>query len=93
MKLVCRVKVTVTVANPEGELKAGMPADGAIQNMPLPIQGVTHLNPLRYFLVIIHGIFLKGVGIDILWPQLVGLALLGPTTLGVAALRCRKTLS
>lgn len=64
-----------------------------IANMPEPVQWLTYLNPLRYFLVIIRGVFLKGIGIDILWPQLVGLAVLGPATLGLASLRFRKTLS
>jgi len=36
---------------------------------------------------------LKGVGLDILWPQLAGLAVLGPATLTLASLRFRKTLS
>lgn len=35
------------------------------------------LNPLRYFLVIIRGIFLKGVGLEVLWPQFVALVVLG----------------
>lgn len=64
-----------------------------IANMPEPVQWLTYLNPLRYFLVIIRGVFLKGVGLDILWPQLVGLAVLGPATLTLASLRFRKTLS
>lgn len=48
-----------------------------IVNMPVIIQWLTLLNPLRYFLVIIRGIFLKGVGMDVLWPQFAGLFLLG----------------
>ncbi|HPS94880.1 MAG TPA: ABC transporter permease, partial [Deltaproteobacteria bacterium] len=35
------------------------------------------LNPLRFFLVIIRGIFLKGTGLHILWPQFLALAVLG----------------
>ena len=46
-----------------------------IENMPAVIQPVTYLIPLRYFLVILRGIFLKGVGLEILWPD--ALALLG----------------
>ena len=48
-----------------------------IVNMPIIIQWLTLLNPLRYFLVIIRGVFLKGVGLGILWPQFIGLFLLG----------------
>ena len=64
-----------------------------IANMPEPIQWLTYLNPLRYFLIIIRGVFLKGVGLDALWPQMVGLALLGPLTLLLASTRFRKTLA
>jgi ABC-2 type transport system permease protein len=46
-----------------------------IENMPAAIQAVTYLIPLRYFLVILRSIFLKGVGLETLWPQ--ALALLG----------------
>ena len=48
-----------------------------IVNMPVVIQWLTLLNPLRYFLVIIRGVFLKGVGMGVLWPQFTGLFLLG----------------
>jgi len=45
-----------------------------IENMPEVIQGITYVMPLRYFLVIIRGILLKGVGMAILWPQALALA-------------------
>ena len=48
-----------------------------IANMPQVIKLFTYINPLRYFLVIIRGIFLKGVGFDILWPQFLALAIIG----------------
>lgn len=48
-----------------------------IASMPQVVQWLTYLNPLRFFLVIIRGIFLKGVGIEILWPQCVALTILG----------------
>jgi len=41
----------------------------AIDNMPLPLRLLTYLVPARYFLVVTRGIFLKGVGSDVLWPQ------------------------
>lgn len=48
-----------------------------IANMPMVFQYLTYLSPLRYFLIIIRGILLKGSGIDILWPQALSLVLLG----------------
>ena len=64
-----------------------------ISNMPEPVRWVTLLNPLRHVLVIIRGIFLKGVGFDILWPQMLGLLLIGVTVLAIAISRFRKTLA
>ena len=48
-----------------------------IENMPQWIQYVTYAIPLRYFLVIVRGIFLKGVGVDVLWPQMAALLACG----------------
>lgn len=64
-----------------------------IANMPQVIQWLTYLNPLRYFLVIIRGIFLKGIGPEVLWPQMVALAVLGVLTLWLASKRFQKTLT
>ena len=64
-----------------------------IANMPVIIQWLTYLNPLRYFLVIIRGIFLKGVGLGILWPQLAALVVMGFITLRLATKRFHKTLA
>jgi ABC-2 type transport system permease protein len=64
-----------------------------IANMPTVIQWITYLNPLRYFLVIIRGIFLKGIGPSILWPQMLALFVLGSFTLWLASRRFRKTLA
>lgn len=64
-----------------------------IANMPEIVQWLTYLNPLRYFLVIIRGIFLKGVGTAILWPQMTALAVMGVITLWLASKRFRKTLA
>ncbi len=63
-----------------------------LENMPQWLQYVTYINPLRYFLVIIRGTFLKGVGLEILWPQMVALALLGGTMITLSSLRFRKRL-
>lgn len=64
-----------------------------IENMPTPVQWLTLLNPIRYYLVVIRGIFLKGVGVPILWNQLAAMAILGLVILLFAVRRFRKTLS
>jgi len=61
-----------------------------IANMPPIVQYLTYANPLRYFLVIIRGIFLKGSGFDILWPQMLALAVLGGIVFTFSSLRFRK---
>ena len=63
-----------------------------IANMPEAVQWLTYLNPLRYFLVVIRGIFLKGVGLPILWPNLLALAVMGFLVLWMASKRFRKTM-
>jgi ABC-2 type transport system permease protein len=63
-----------------------------IYNMPKLIQYITYVNPIRYFLVIIRGIFLKGVGIEILWPQMMALFALGIVIFTLSTLRFRKRL-
>lgn len=62
----------------------------AIENMPEVIQWVTTVVPLRYFLVIVRGIFLKGVGLDVLWPHMAAMAAWGVAVLTLAALRSRR---
>lgn len=64
-----------------------------IANMPEPIQWLTYLDPLRYFLVIVRGIFLKGIGIDVLWPQMLALLIMGITMLWLATKRFHKTIA
>ena len=64
-----------------------------IANMPPIVQWVTYLNPLRYFLVIVRGIFLKGVGVAVLWPQMAALGVLGVGVLWLATWRFRKTMA
>jgi ABC-2 type transport system permease protein len=64
-----------------------------IANMPSPVQYLTYANPLRYFLVILRGIFLKGAGTDTLWPPMAALLAMGLLTLLVTTRRFRKTLA
>jgi ABC-2 type transport system permease protein len=63
-----------------------------IVNMPVFVQWLTYLNPLRYFLVIIRGIFLKGIGLEILWPQCAALTIIGLVVFTAAVRRFRKRL-
>jgi ABC-2 type transport system permease protein len=64
-----------------------------IESMPEWIQYLTYANPLRYFLIIIRGVFLKGNGLDILWPQMLALAILGGFMLLLSSLRFQKRLT
>jgi ABC-2 type transport system permease protein len=63
-----------------------------IHNMPIAVQYLTFLNPLRYFMQIVRGIFLKGTGVAILWPQMLALFVIGVSILGFSALQFRKRL-
>jgi ABC-2 type transport system permease protein len=63
-----------------------------IENMPRIIQLITYAIPLRYFLVIVRGIFLKGNGLAVLWPQVVILAAFGLAIMWLAAARFQKRL-
>ncbi len=63
-----------------------------IANMPEPVQWLTLVDPLRYFLVIVRAIFLKGVGMEILWPDMLALGLMGVVMLTLASKRFHKTL-
>lgn len=61
-----------------------------IENMPAVVQPFTYLIPLRYFLVILRSIFLKGVGLETLWPQALALAGWGVAVLLLAIARSSK---
>jgi len=63
-----------------------------IENMPMPLQYLSLLIPMRYYLVVVRSIILKGVGIDMLWPQAVMLLTMGLAILVASALRFRKKL-
>jgi ABC-2 type transport system permease protein len=64
-----------------------------IENMPRVIQYATYIIPLRYFLVIVRGIFLKGIGLRLLWPQAAALAAWGAVVLSLAVMRSRKRIA
>ncbi|MBF0565204.1 MAG: ABC transporter permease [Nitrospirae bacterium] len=63
-----------------------------IKNMPEPAQYVTYLNPLRYYLIIIREIFLKGNGLNVLWPELLALLAMGIAIIAVSAMMFGKRL-
>jgi ABC-2 type transport system permease protein len=63
-----------------------------VRSMPKILQGVSQVIPATHFLVIARGIFLKGVGLETLWPQVVILILLGVFWLSLSALRFQKRL-
>lgn len=63
-----------------------------LEAMPEFLRAISYAIPLRYMLIIIRGIILKGVGTDILWREVIALALFGSLIMGLAALRFRKRL-
>lgn len=63
-----------------------------IRNMPVAVQYLTYLNPVRYFLEVVRGIFLKGAGIGVLWPQLLAMLVFGLAILLLSAARFHKKL-
>jgi ABC-2 type transport system permease protein len=64
-----------------------------IANMPPVIQWLSLVDPLRYILVIIRGVFLKGIGFRVLWPQMAALLAIGLVVLTFAVKRFHKTIS
>jgi ABC-2 type transport system permease protein len=58
-----------------------------IANMPVFFQYLTYLNPLMYFVIVTQGIFLKGAGLVLLWPQITAMTVLGMGMLGLAVAR------
>ena len=63
-----------------------------IASMPVFLQWLTYLDPLRYYLVVIRGTFLKGVGMSVLWPDLLAMTLLGSALITISVMRFRKSL-
>jgi ABC-2 type transport system permease protein len=63
-----------------------------IENMPTIIQYVSYLMPLRYYFVIVRGLFLKGVGMNILWTQALALLIFGGAILSMSVMRFQKRL-
>jgi ABC-2 type transport system permease protein len=62
-----------------------------IGSMPEALQWLTYLDPLRYFLDVLRGVYLKGVGVEVLWPQMAAMGLLAVIMLSVSVLRFKKS--
>ena len=63
-----------------------------ISSMPVFLQYLTYLNPLRYYQTVLRSVYLKGVGLDVLWPQMGAMAIMGILMLTVSVLRFHKSL-
>jgi drug efflux transport system permease protein len=63
-----------------------------IENMPWLFQTGSYVIPVRYYGIILRGVFLKGSGIAMLWPEALTLLLMGTGWLALASLRFRKRL-
>lgn len=63
-----------------------------ISSMPSLPQTITHIEPLGYFLVILRGVYLKGLGSEVIWEQMAVLGLVTSTILAFRILRFRKSL-
>ncbi len=63
-----------------------------ISTMPDWLQKVTYLIPLRYFLVVLRGVYLKGVGMSILWPEMAAMAAIAASLITLSVLRFHKAL-
>jgi ABC-2 type transport system permease protein len=61
-----------------------------IANMPKTIQYITCLIPLRYYMEIVRGVFLRGVGLSVLWPQVLVLCVMGAFLITVSTIRFTK---
>lgn len=62
-----------------------------IETLPAVVEALTRLSPLRYYVEALTGIFLKDVGLEVLWPPVLRMAVGGGGTLGVGALLFRRT--
>jgi len=63
-----------------------------IENMPLILQAITYAVPARYFVTVLKGLFLKGVGLEVLWPQVLFLIVYSAAVLNLARKKFSKRL-
>ena len=71
---------------------ASMTKISTISSMPEALQYISYADPLRYFLVVLRGVYLKGVGLEVLWAQMAMMAVIGVTLLTISVLRFHKSL-
>jgi ABC-2 type transport system permease protein len=64
-----------------------------IRNMPQVVQIATYLNPMRWYLEILRGVLIKGVGLRALWAPMLGQGILAVLFLALASARFKKTLA
>jgi ABC-2 type transport system permease protein len=64
-----------------------------IESMPILFQYLSEINPLRHYIAIIRGLMLKGVGLDVLWPDVLALAAFAVVLLSVSINKFRTQLS
>lgn len=63
-----------------------------ISSMPKILQWSTYVDPLRYVLVVLRSVYLKGVGLEVLWPQMLAMVTIGVILLTISVLRFPKSL-
>jgi len=63
-----------------------------ISSMPPFFQKLTYLDPLRYYMIVLRSVYLKGVGLDVLWPQLAAMSVFAVVLLSVSVMRFHKSL-
>ena len=64
-----------------------------IESMPKVFQWMTIVNPIRYFLEIVRGVFLKGIGVAELWPQYLTLTFMSASILFMATKRFKRVIA
>ncbi len=60
--------------------------------MPLPLQAITYIVPARYYVTVTKGIFLKGVGPEVLWVEALAMVVFAVAGLALAIKAFRKEL-
>ena len=62
-----------------------------ISSIPSALRWITYLDPLRYFEVVLRSVYLKGVGLSVLWPQMLAMAIFAPLLFTISILRFQKS--
>jgi ABC-2 type transport system permease protein len=61
-----------------------------ISSMPVVLQAITYAVPARYFLTVLRGILLKGVGAEMFWQELTALVVFAAIILALSSLRLKR---